>query len=231
MFKDAQQGVWDWVQEQILIRMLRRWGRRYKSDDEENLPVICRTIQLLYFKFCHIILTLSFFHCTLVLLILADYLNSLSLLSRSPPLPALSLVSWGRLGKFDLLGALIVFLSPLLFASKIIFSAGVTRWYGLLSFWDQQLLWQGWFKLHLTNISRSFFWSSFLTCLSISLSYFTSKISFVAYLCHRNLEASEENQSKWDKLFSREFNSLSTICFCAETFLIQIEVYLTLYTL
>ena len=116
MFKDAQQGVWDWVQEQILIRMLRRWGRRYKSDDEENLPVICRTIQLLYFKFCHIILTLSFVHCTLVLLILADYLNSLSLLSRSPPLPAVSLVSWGRPGKFDLLGALIVFLSPLSFA-------------------------------------------------------------------------------------------------------------------
>ena len=59
MFKDAQQGVWDGVQEQILIRMLRKWGRRYKSDDEENLPVICRTIQLLYFTFCHIISTQS----------------------------------------------------------------------------------------------------------------------------------------------------------------------------
>ena len=59
MFKDAKQGVWDGVQEQILIRMLRKWGRRYKSDDEENLPVICRTIQLLYFTFCHIISTQS----------------------------------------------------------------------------------------------------------------------------------------------------------------------------
>ena len=69
----------------------------------------CRTIQLLYFTFCHIISTLSFVRCTYVLLILADYLNSLSLLSRLPPLPALSLVSWGRPGKFDLLGALICF--------------------------------------------------------------------------------------------------------------------------
>ena len=126
MFKDAKQGVWDGVQEQILIRMLRKWGRRYKSDDEENLPVICRTIQLLYFKFCHIILTLSFFHCTLVLLILADYLNSLSLLSRSPPLPAVSLVSCGRPGKFDLLGTLIVFLSQLSFAINCIDCFSIT---------------------------------------------------------------------------------------------------------
>ena len=37
MFKDAQQGVWDGVQEHILICVLRKWGRRYKSVDEENL--------------------------------------------------------------------------------------------------------------------------------------------------------------------------------------------------
>ena len=151
--KDAQQGVWDGVQEQILIRMLRKWGRRYKSDDEENL-----TDNAGQFNYCTshsaTLSQLTLFHCTLVLLILADYLNSLSLLSRSPPLPALSLVSWGRLGKLDLLGALTAFLSPLSFVLNVIFLASVTTWYDLLSFWGPQSLWQGWFKLHFTNISR-----------------------------------------------------------------------------
>ena len=90
----------------------------------------CRTIQLLYFKFCQIISTLSFVHCTYVLLIRAVYLNSLSLLSRLPPLPALSLVSWGRLGKLDLLGALIVFLSQLSFAINCIDCFSITTFIG-----------------------------------------------------------------------------------------------------
>ena len=91
MFKDAQQGVWDGVQEQILTRVLRKWGRRYKSDDEENLTDnagqfnYCTsnsaTLSRLFLSstvhtFSSSLLTIStHFHCYLVRLLCRHYLS------------------------------------------------------------------------------------------------------------------------------------------------------------